>query len=571
MIGVYGVVPAKVNIMSWCPDASAVGTGEHYATNDYIYYYDNVANQDQAMENSTVTQPQPYVVSTAAYEATTAYSTDFDDYDQPVSVRFNRTGTVLNFNESVDNPFDYIVGDLFIAGEGQLFKHFSRDIRFWDNVRKKMETFMSGYYLFVFIVGMLINFMVIFNKVMDDDEDFEEKTRLVQENLDPRNENPGGFLPGGQERSLGRGSQFHSDLIKSVSQQTVKSGTPSTRSQASAIRRKTDAFKHQGIAKKLEQSIFQQRHDARLRRLLRKNTLLTPLHTYVTCLTVGCIMMLMTLPAFALSLFMNNEWILGRTMCKLLPCLMDIGKLSAPIFVAAIALHQTYTQVYDPDMREDPRHRESSPDMDDDSTFSRSDYPRAISFIIAGALTVLSICLSLPNMLMNDLIAFKLLPDEKEHRTIDRCMKTPNDKVHLTISLIAQLFSCVIGILGTLIGIVMLDFTQFKLRTQSRLLTERRDKEEERVGKLLMESKEREEREVDMEIQCQKVKWMLLIFLLFWVPNLTTNMIYIGVHLLCYEPTIKFMKMLECVHGCTRAVFITYTVVNPLLVVNKDF
>ena len=56
-------------------------------------------------------------------------------------------------------------------------------------------------------------------------------------------------------------------------------------------------------------------------------------------------MMLMTLPAFALSLFMNNEWILGRTMCKLLPCLMDIGKLSAPIFVAAIALHQTYDLV----------------------------------------------------------------------------------------------------------------------------------------------------------------------------------------------------------------------------------
>ena len=47
----------------------------------------------------------------------------------------------------------------------------------------KLESFMSGYYLFVFGLGLLINFMVIFNKIMDDEEVFEDRLQKVQEEI----------------------------------------------------------------------------------------------------------------------------------------------------------------------------------------------------------------------------------------------------------------------------------------------------------------------------------------------------------------------------------------------------
>lgn len=47
----------------------------------------------------------------------------------------------------------------------------------------KFEKFMSGYYLFVFGLGLLINFMVIFNKIMDDEEVFEDRLQKVQEEI----------------------------------------------------------------------------------------------------------------------------------------------------------------------------------------------------------------------------------------------------------------------------------------------------------------------------------------------------------------------------------------------------
>ena len=55
--------------------------------------------------------------------------------------------------------------------------------------------------------------------------------------------------------------------------------------------------------------------------------------------------MLVTLPFHAVSLFRGNEWIFGDVLCKISNSFMDIGKISAPLFMAAIALHQTYCQL----------------------------------------------------------------------------------------------------------------------------------------------------------------------------------------------------------------------------------
>ena len=81
----------------------------------------------------------------------------------------------------------------------------------------------------------------------------------------------------------------------------------------------------------------------------------------------------------------------------------------------------------------------------------------------------------------------------------------------------------------------------------------------------------REEAYNDMACQSRKVKMMLLIFLCFWVPNLFTNLIYICINLFCLTATVRFMKILEIVHLFTSGIFVTYTVVNPLIVVNKDW
>lgn len=81
----------------------------------------------------------------------------------------------------------------------------------------------------------------------------------------------------------------------------------------------------------------------------------------------------------------------------------------------------------------------------------------------------------------------------------------------------------------------------------------------------------REEAYKDMACQSKKVKMMLLIFLCFWIPNLCTNLIYICINLFCMSATVRFMKLLEIAHLFTSGIFITYTVVNPLIVVNKDW
>ena len=67
----------------------------------------------------------------------------------------------------------------------------------------------------------------------------------------------------------------------------------------------------------------------------------------------------------------------------------------------------------------------------------------------------------------------------------------------------------------------------------------------------------------------KRVIRLLVVFLICWVPNLVTNMIYLVSMMTCLDMTNVQTQVLTIFHKITQTLFISYCVINPVLVANK--
>ena len=84
----------------------------------------------------------------------------------------------------------------------------------------------------------------------------------------------------------------------------------------------------------------------------------------------------------------------------------------------------------------------------------------------------------------------------------------------------------------------------------------------------MIDSKLKEQRAAD---SVDKVIKLLEVFCICYIPNLATTVVMITRQLWCLEWHVLTVVRLAVFHDISQAIFIAYSVVNPLTVANKDF
>ena len=90
----------------------------------------------------------------------------------------------------------------------------------------------------------------------------------------------------------------------------------------------------------------------------------------------------------------------------------------------------------------------------------------------------------------------------------------------------------------------------------------------ELISRKMIDSKLKEQRAAD---SVDKVIKLLEVFCICYIPNLATTVVMITRQLWCLEWHVLTVVRLAVFHDISQAIFIAYSVVNPLTVANKDF
>ena len=425
----------------------------------------------------------------------------------------------------------------------------SEDERFYVTLSQRMNNFITTFNIFVFFLGSLINFLVIFNRFQSD----EDETQAFDKQAVRRASSTYGSR-GSIDKDNSVSTRIQLETQSRIKQKNYIPGTYS--SKKLATRRGTiDSIK-----------------ETRLYVLMSKLTLEDPLHTYLTALACCTIFILLPLPFFSITTFLQEKWIFGKLCCYVIPSMMDIGKVLCPLFVATIAVHQVFTVFQ-------PKKQNSEPNSIiptiGQSKREKSFYSVNSSKLISTIVIVIGMFFSLPTIAMNT-FSKSIVYDEIEGRqvTIYTCGKVPVGNTMITAG-IAMGFS---NFISSFLAVVSVGLLKFKLKNEFFDCFGCKNKEirqeiqiEHFPNRISAKEKSKtiDRAKKEAKKTTEQVIKLLIIFLICWLPNLTTNMIYLENMMNCRSLSSIASQVLGICHKMTQTLFISYCVINPVLVANK--
>lgn len=223
---------------------------------------------------------------------------------------------------------------------------------------------------------------------------------------------------------------------------------------------------------------------------------------------------------------------MGPVLCYGVGSMTDIGKMMIPLFICLVSLQQFQLQYFG-------------------SRFSHSvKQSRRISVFVMFFATFLAA----PSMQMITLIEeWECDSHTGQNVSFYKCAKVPDSIIYIQWKNWCDIISGFLGIiLPSACCLYMLKFGNRKVNSNDYIDGE---------GYTSVERKCMNERG-------HKTLKLLVVFLTCFIPNLSSNLIFMNLAgNIVYLTKIK----LRVFHLATQAIFITYCVMNPVLIANKDF